>query len=434
MFEEAEMHDVIVIGAGFAGCSAAREVRRAGLEPLVLEARDRIGGRTLTEDWDGQRFELGANFFHWFQPYVWTEIVAAGVTPVSMPEADRAYWTVNGESQSGSYEEREAINTRAWNAYNEPSREILPRPHEPLAFPAQIAPYDQQTIRERMDSLGLSDEEYDVFSAEAEGACSGSIDDVGAISILRWHALSGHTLAGMQEAGGGIYVEEGTIAFLQPIIDAAACEVRLSTPIASITQHADHVVVTTRAGEEITGKSVVVTVPLNVLHDIAFEPPLSDVKQGGIALGHGGVGSKMMLRVKGPNLRVNGMGPNHPFGYVATIFQYDDGEQMIVTFGREGALCRPDDLAWVQAELDKLVPGFEVLGVRMHDWQADEFSQGTWSMHRPGWYTTYHAEMQRPEGRLVLANSDLADGWAGFVDGAIESGMRGGRIAAGMVH
>ena len=41
------MHDVIVIGAGFAGCAAAREVRRDGKEPLILEARDRIGGRIL---------------------------------------------------------------------------------------------------------------------------------------------------------------------------------------------------------------------------------------------------------------------------------------------------------------------------------------------------------------------------------------------------
>jgi monoamine oxidase len=68
-----------------------------------------------------------------------------------------------------------------------------------------------------------------------------------------------------------------------------------------------------------------------------------------------------------------------------------------------------------------------------HDWKSDEFAQGTWGVHRPGWYTTHHAEMQRPEGRVILSNSDWADGWAGFVDGALESGKHGGRWAAAQV-
>ena len=59
-----------------------------------------------------------------------------------------------------------------------------------------------------------------------------------------------------------------------------------------------------------------------------------------------------------------------------------------------------------------------------HDWLADEFARGTWAIHRPGWYTRHHAAMREPENGLVFAGSDLADGWSGFVDGAIESGLR----------
>ena len=66
---------------------------------------------------------------------------------------------------------------------------------------------------------------------------------------------------------------------------------------------------------------------------------------------------------------------------------------------------------------------------RLLDWLADEFSRGTWAIHRPGWYTTYHAEMQRPEASVILAGSDIANGWAGFMDGAIESGLRAGAQA-----
>ena len=48
-------------------------------------------------------------------------------------------------------------------------------------------------------------------------------------------------------------------------------------------------------------------------------------------------------------------------------------------------------------------------------------------MQRVGQLTGALAELQRPEGRVLLAGADYANGWAGFIDGAIESGMRAGR-------
>ncbi len=206
---------------------------------------------------------------------------------------------------------------------------------------------------------------------------------------------------------------------------------RLNTPVAAIEQHDDHVVVTTRDGEALAARAVVVTIPLNVLHDVTFDPPLSETKQGGITLGQAGIGSKLMLRVKGHSNSINALADEHPFSYIGTLFDdVADDEQVLVCFGHDGDEIHADDLGWAQRELDRLVPGLTVLEINFHDWKADEFSQGTWAAHRPGWYTNYHAEMQRPEGRIILANSDFADGWAGFVDGALESGKRGGRWAA----
>ena len=62
------MHDVIVVGGGFAGVTAAREVALAGRNALLLEARDRLGGRTWTADWNGQQIEYGGGWVHWHQP------------------------------------------------------------------------------------------------------------------------------------------------------------------------------------------------------------------------------------------------------------------------------------------------------------------------------------------------------------------------------
>jgi hypothetical protein len=167
---------------------------------------------------------------------------------------------------------------------------------------------------------------------------------------------------------------------------------------------------------------------------IHFEPSLSEVKRSAIALGQAGIGSKVMLKIRTTGGLVSGMHPNHPFGFVSTMFDLPGDEQILVCFGQDGDEIVDGDLAWAQRELDRAIPGCEVIGMNWHDWKSDEFAQGTWGVHRPGWYTNHHAEMQRPEGRVILSNSDWAEGWAGFVDGAIESGIRGGRLAAGMVH
>ena len=86
-----------------------------------------------------------------------------------------------------------------------------------------------------------------------------------------------------------------------------------------------------------------------------------------------------------------------------------------------------------QHEIGRVFPEATVVELSYHDWKADEFAQGTWAIHRPGWYANHHAAMQEPEGRVILASADIADGWAGFVDGALESGKRGGRWAAAQV-
>jgi monoamine oxidase len=426
------MHDVIVIGAGFAGCAAAREVRRAGKSPIIIEARDRIGGRTWTADWDGRTYERGGNFFHWFQPHAWTEIMAAGCTPMVLPTPMRASRLVGGEVHAADVEEHDAIIESAWAKYNADSWRIMPLPHDPLSPLNDIARLDGMTIAERIAELDLTPDEHGVLMGECEGLASGYADDAGALSVLRWHALCGHNLLSTQQASGGdIAITEGTIGFLQPILDEAACDVALETPIAAIEQDGDRVVVTTRAGEAIVGRTVVVTIPLNVLGDIAFEPGFSEAKQAGIAQGHAGIGSKAMFKVRGLDETVVALAEDHPFGWFTTLF--DDGdEQTLVAFGRDGADVR-DDLEWAQHEIGRVFPEATVVELSYHDWKADEFAQGTWAIHRPGWYANHHAAMQEPEGRVILASADIADGWAGFVDGALESGKRGGRWAAAQV-
>jgi monoamine oxidase len=425
-------HDVIVVGGGFTGVTAAREVALRGRSVLLLEARDRLGGRTWSADWNGIPVEYGGAWVHWHQPHTWSEITRAGLKVDLSEDAQRAHWWVGGERRSGTIAERDAIADRGWNRFVDGVRAALPNPHDPLLALDELARFDRLTIAERLDELELGEEERAVLEAELESLAHGPLDEAGAVSVLRWHALSGYSLALTQYTGGRVTLAEGTAALLESIRTAAPVETRLEAPVAAVRPSGDRVEVETRAGELHDAAAVVVAVPLNVLGTIAFEPTLSDGKQEAVALGQTSRGVKIFLRARGGDVLENAIRPGHPFGYLDTELLLGDGTQLQIGFGTGVAPCDPGDVPAVQQALDGILPGYELVDATAHDWVSDEYARGTWAIHRPGWYTRHHAEMRRPEGRIVLAGSDLANGWSGFIDGAIESGLEAGARAAAL--
>jgi monoamine oxidase len=426
-------HDVIVVGGGFAGVTAAREVALRGRSVLLLEARDRLGGRTWSTDWDGIRVEYGGAWVHWHQPHAWSEITRAGLRVELSADAQRAHWWVGSERREGTFSERDGIAERGWNQFVEGVGEALPNPHDPLLALEQLARFDRLTIAERVGELDLDDEERAVLEAELESLAHGPLEDAGAVSVLRWHALSGYSLALTQYTGGRATLADGTGALLQAIASSAPVDTRLEAPVAAVRARNGRVEVETRAGGLYDAAAAIVTVPLNVFGTIEFEPGLSEGKQKAIALGQASRGVKIFLRVRGSDLLQTAIQPGHPFGYLDTEVLFEDGTQLQIGFGPGVRHCDASDATAVQRSLDEILPGYELVAATAHDWVVDEYARGTWAIHRPGWYTRYHAEMRRPEGRILLAGSDLANGWAGFIDGAIESGLEVGARAATLV-
>jgi monoamine oxidase len=427
------MRDVVVIGGGFAGVTAAREATLGGADVVLLEARDRLGGRTWTHHWNDTDVELGGGWVHWHQPHVWAEITRAALETERGEDADRASWFAGAERREGTIHDRDAIAERGWNQFVDGVEEALPLPHDPLYAADKLARFDGQTIAQRVEELDLDEEEHDVLWAELESLAHGRLEEAGAVAVLRWHALSGGTLHLTQETGGRVTFTRGTKSLVDAIASKAPFETRLTTPVAAVTQSDGGVQVQTREGETIQCRVAVVAVPLNALNGIEFDPTLSRTKQEGIALGQASRGVKIFIHARGEPIFQNGIKPGHPFGYLDTELLYPDGTQLMIGFGYDMDICDATDLATVQQQLDEIIPGYQVLAATAHDWLGDEFSRGTWAIHRPGWYTKYHAEMQRPEGSVLLAGSDLANGWAGVMDGAIESGLRAGAAALRLV-
>jgi monoamine oxidase len=421
---------MIVVGGGFAGVTAAREAALRGRSVLLLEARDRLGGRTWTADWHGSPLEYGGAWVHWHQPHTWSEVTRAGLEVSVSDHAHVAGWYVGDERRSGSLEQRDAIARRGWDRFVEGVREALPAPHDPTHAIGALARFDRQTIAEHLHELELSDEERAVLTAELESLAHAPHDQAGAVSVLRWHALSGYSLELTQFAGGRVTIAGGTRALLDAIVSAAPFKRRLDVTVAAVTRTHDRVEVQARDGSVFAARAVVVAVPLNALGAIEFTPALPEDKQRAIALGQASRGIKIFIRARGEPLLQNSIRPGHPFGYLDTDWVNGDGSQQLIGFGIDAERCDAGDLPAVQRQLETILPGYQVLDATAHDWLADELSRGTWAIHRPGWYEHHHAAMQRVEGPIVMAGSDIANGWAGFIDGAIESGLRAGARAA----
>jgi monoamine oxidase len=419
--------DVIVVGAGFAGVTAARELRRQGHRVLVLEARDRIGGRTWTDERLGRDLEMGGTWVHWIQPHTWAELSRYGIGVTPSPTPVRGYWLSGGTVHSGTADDLLGLIDRGMAGSTEECLTHFPQPYRPLLAGDRLAEVDGLTMRQKLEQLDLTPEEFDAVEGMWATNFSGRTEDGGYAQGLRWCALAGGSWQLMFEACATYKIVGGTRGLVEAIAADAGVEIRTDTRVASVTRDDSGATVTLEDGSTLTAAAVVVTLPLNVLDSVTFDPPLSEGKRRATHQGQASQGVKVWARLRGEYEPFVALAPGSAPLTLCQVEHVADGETLVVAFGSVSERLEGTDPAAVQEALRTWLPDAEVLEVASHDWVADDLSGETWPMQRAGQLTGSLAELQRPEGRVFLAGSDYADGWAGFIDGAIESGMRAGR-------
>jgi monoamine oxidase len=422
--------DAIVVGAGFAGVTATRELEARGHRTLLLEARDRLGGRTWSDTFAGSSIELGGTWVHWLQPHIWSEITRYDI-PIVEDDPPQRYILASG-SGLGSFEPDEVFERQQalYERFFEGALEFLDRPFDPLFREDAIGELDTLSIKDRLDRLGIHGEDRGWLDGLFSMVAGGPTSDGAFTMLARWWSLSGWSYALMWDILSRYRLKGGTIGLLEAMLGDGQAELRLSTPVAAIADGGDEVQVTTRDGERFTAAAAVVAVPANVWPTIDFTPELTagraEAAARGIGVPHA---AKVWVHVRGEIGRVFAQLPEgHPMTIMLTYTELDDS-QLLVCFSGNPSFDAAD-LGQIEAAVQDVLPEAEVLGIRGHDWVADEFSLGGWSFLRPGQLTQSLRALQEPQGRLAFAGADVASGWSGYIDGAVESGLRAARQVA----
>lgn len=465
--------DVIVIGAGYTGLTATRDsavagkrslirnfslllqckpitnaffLQSTGLKVLTLEGRDRIGGRSWSSNIDGYPFEMGGTWVHWGQAQVWRELMRYGMSEDLEESADYSRgvnkFTMDsaGGVKSFSHAEEDALVEAALKKFVDVDgtggRTIMPNPYaQPGSYTAAAMATDKFSASDRLAQIasGITPDERTALESFILLCSGGTLETMSFFEFLRWWALSGYTYEGcinhlirFKFKGGQ---SSFAINFWREAISTGNLKYAFNSPIASVVDNSQTglVTVTTRAGQSYTASCIICTVPLNVLNNVSFTPPLPKVKTTASSIGHVNQCVKVHAETPDRDLRSwSGMkASSAPLLYAIGDGTTPTGNTHIVAFGASQSkhLEPEEDIATTHKAMTDLVD-MDIHRLVFHNWSKDEFAKGAWFFPDKGFLTLYLEGLRAGHGRVHFANSDWALGWRSFIDGAIEEGTR----------
>jgi monoamine oxidase len=425
-----EEADVLIIGAGAAGLAASRELSAAGRNVVVLEARERIGGRINTH-FDTWPIELGAEFVHGKPPETLTIVERARLKLQTVPNL---HWHLHDGvlTKSGEFWSKVEDVMGEMSRYTGPDQNFAEFLHQ----------YKKKTQIEDVESIA---------TLYVEGFHAAHADRIGV------HGLNKTNEAAEEiEDDKQFRVENGYSQIAQILHDEASAhgaQFHLNTIVEEVNWKRNEVEVVTTAAQRFRARRLLVTLPLGLLQTgrVRFNPPLNEKQSAANKLAMGHV-IKVVLRFREPfwqSLTVRGE-DERPASLKDFTFIHAPAESLPTwwTFfplaapvlsgwaggtRAEKLLTETDDalldhslqtlthlFGTTKAFLEELLEDFYT-----HNWQKDPFTLGAYSYIPVGGIGA-QAELAQPleETLFFAGEATNTEGHHGTVHGAIASGLR----------
>jgi monoamine oxidase len=422
-------YDVVVIGGGFAGATAARDLTEQGNRVLLLEARDRLGGRTYSSTFPDSDvdIELGGQFILPHFEAAMREVERYGFAVDELPAPENVETILGGNRLSGMFPPLEQLHDIERAALHLIKSSMRIRPGTPMDH-QDVADLDIP-LSEFLAPLELAPETYDFVANSCSEYTFLYPAEQSALTALTYVALFEQSLATWL-LGITTHTRTGALATR---IAQDVTEVRLASPVMRVDQTSDDVIVTLATGDTVSTAAVVVATPVNIWNDIEFLPALSEVKRTTSAERHGGARTaKAALRVRNVAANTAIIGTPRSTGGGYQLYSekvFANGDQLMNLFAwtsveGDDYHLDLDERESVERVLETMLPGAELIDWSTHNWVTDPYSQGGVIAWKPGRLSKSHSELGAAEGALAFATADIAPKWFATIEGAVECGHK----------
>lgn len=439
---EPKQIDVAVIGAGFAGMIAARNLRRAGKNVVVLEARDRVGGRVKAGTIAGKAVDVGGMWVGPTQTKLLALVKEYGTSVYPQYESGNSITELAGKRTHGK-EEDAGLDRKTEHDLDSLIQELDRLSAEiSLGSPwsaRRAAEFDSITVDEWITARTANEALRGFFRAVTRTYLSADAKQMSFLFFLFYLRSCDkfETLYGIKNAAQAFRISGGMHGVARSLANELGDSIVLNAPVRSISQNSGGVTVIADAGEW-SCAFVVVAVPLPLSVRIAYDPPLPSHRD--ILAQRMPMGSiiKFWVAYERPFWRdhawnglvfsdvppsagvYDGTPPEGGTGFLVGFIDADGALRLTGLPKEERKKIIVNRLIdWFGAEASK------PLDYEDNDWPSEQYSRGcyeAWTF--PGVLTTVGSSIREPVGRIHWAGTETSEKWMGYVDGAIRSGER----------